>query len=159
MKRVLDIKVKLDIIEESMLCDWQKEVIDICNTEPHPRHIHWYWGGVGKSCLMKYILHHFGPKAVLLGGASSKNAICSIASSIKETGIHPEIVLINIYWNKVSYSILEEIKDGLMFSGKPDYRTILMNIPHVFILANYPPEAYEGLISDDKLQIHEIQSL
>jgi hypothetical protein len=40
----------------------------------------------------------------------------------------------------VSYAALEEVKDGIFYSGKYESRMCMYNPPHIIVMANFPPD-------------------
>lgn len=114
---------------------WQQEIIDICNTEADDRTIHWYWepeGCTGKTTLCK-ILYTMG--ATGIGNSGFKD----IAQAIKG---NEKIVFMNLTRDleeRVNYSAIEAVKDGLIFSAKYESGMKVFNSPHVFVFANWKP--------------------
>jgi len=56
--------------------------------------------------------------------------------------------------NYISYEALEEIKDGLFFSGKYESGMVCINPPHVVVLCNFAPD--ESKLSKDRWVIKNI---
>lgn len=118
------------------LYPWQKRARDICLEEPDDRSIYWFWepdGCKGKTQFCKYMVVHHG--ACVLGNGAFKD----LAQAIPDA---PIIVLFNItrdLEDRINYSAIEAIKDGLMFSAKYESHTKVFNSPHVLIFANYEP--------------------
>lgn len=126
-------------IETEQLYPWQRMVIDIINTNPDDRTIHWFWepnGCTGKTALAKYILKNYYNAQY---SCATKSAdILTIADCTK-----------NIYILNFSRCIegfmpwvaLEQLKDGLISDSKLKKRSnnIIMDSPHVICFANWPP--------------------
>lgn len=146
----IDIPKPIEIEEPS---GWQLEVVNIIKEKPEKRKIHWFWepkGGVGKSELCKYLVVKHG--AILVGGSRSNMYHCIIKSKKKD------LIIINIPrddFDKIDYGGLEQIKDGLFFSGKYDSEVCVFNIPHVIVFANYEPQYHS--LSKDRLVVHRIE--
>lgn len=117
---------------------WQKDILEILSHPSDDRSIHWVWepdGNVGKTKLLKYIIYNNPNEAILVGG---KKADCLY--SVKP---HHKIVLMNIprtYEDYVSYDAIESIKDGLFYSSKYESEMVVMNPPHVLVMANFYPD-------------------
>ncbi|AUM61773.1 Rep [uncultured virus] len=136
------------------LRDWQQDVIDIIRTEPDDRTVHWYYdviGNMGKSQLCKYL--HVNFNATIVGNGAFKD----IAYALPE---HPEIVCFAFtreIEEKVNYSAIEAVKDGMIFSGKFESKTKVFNSPHVLVFANFAPRL--DAISEDRWHIVNIRLL
>lgn len=123
--------------------DWEIKIIDLINTKPDTRTIHWFWepnGCSGKTTFQKYLFTHFRGVAVLSGkGSDMKNGIIEYVKKFEET---PDIILINIprcNIDYISYNGIEEIKDMFFFSGKYEGGWVCSRCPHVIIFANEEP--------------------
>jgi len=119
------------------LYPWQENIKDICLEKPDDRSIRWYWepkGCRGKTAFCKYMaVHH---KACILGNGAFKDLACSLPDD-------PKIVIFNLTRDleeRINYSALEAIKDGLMFSAKYESHTKVFNSPHVIVFANFEPK-------------------
>lgn len=137
---------------------WQQRIIDICKSEPDDRTIYWFWetkGAVGKTTLAKYIVKNFN--ALVVSGKAS-DMKCAIARQVEETGTAYDVVILNvprsIERKFISYTGLEEIKDGLFFSGKYESGMVVTDNPHVIVFANEPPETDK--MSADRWHVEEL---
>lgn len=140
-----NIKMKKPIkcIKKENLYLWQQEIIKIIENEPDDRKIYWYVdekGGIGKSELCRYLcLNH---DAILLAGKGSdmKYGIMKYYEKNKE---YPEIILIDLprtYNNDyLSYTGIEEIKNGMFFNTKYESDMVIFNRPHIIIFSNCVP--------------------
>lgn len=118
------------------LYDWQKECETTCLTSKCDRTIFWYWdkeGCKGKTQFCKYMaINH---NATILQNGCFKD----LAHALPD---NPEIVLFNITRDleeRINYSAIEAIKDGLVFSGKYESKMKIFNSPVVMIFANFEP--------------------
>lgn len=135
------------ILTYDKLYDWQKEVVDICDDpdsyDKYERNIFWYWdetGNVGKTALAKYLVKHYD--AIAMNGKAN-DCKCAVKTMVDETGEGPDVVCFTIPRSNagyVNYSVLEEIKDGLIFSGKYESKCLLFASPLIFVFANFYPE-------------------
>lgn len=134
---------------------WHNQIFEILDSEPDIRTIHWFWeerGNVGKTWMAKWLVARHN--AVILSG---KNNDCAnqILKTI-EAGIAVNIVIFDIpRCNKdfVSYTAIESIKNGLLYSGKYEGGICVFNNPHVFIFSNQEPD-YNKLSEDRWNVIH-----
>lgn len=133
--------------------EWCTEVYDILAEKPDYRTIHWFVdtkGNNGKSWLTKWIWLNY-KNVLLLNGKRNdieyqvlKNGGCDIAIyDVPRTNS-----------DYVSYQSLENIKNGLVTSGKYEGGTVAFNNPHVIVFANCEPD-YKKM-SKDRWQIHYI---
>lgn len=139
--------------------EWCNEFIEIAKTKPDYRKIHWIWsdkGDTGKSTFCKYLcIKH---DAVILSG-SCKDMKLGLVNYMKDhNGKSPKIIVIDIPrsfdTDFLSYTGLEEIKNGCFFSSKCDSKMVLFNSPHIFIVANVEPD--KDKLSKDRWVIKNI---
>jgi len=133
------------------LYKWQQNVLDECLKKPNDRTIVWIWdkeGNKGKTAFCKYMaIKH---KATILGNGAFKDVAYAV-------GENPKIVFFNITRDleeRFNYSVVEAVKDGLLFSGKYESTTKIFNSPHVYIFANFEPR--KDAMSLDRWDIREI---
>lgn len=143
-----NIRTIKDNVKEFGAYPWQQEIIDICATTPDERTIHWYWeenGNVGKTALAKHLCLLHKDKVIYVNGKAA-----DIKSAIATAKVKPEIVIFGIPRDKqeyMSYSALEEIKDGIFFSGKYESGMVMFPSPHIFVFCNFEPN-YKNLSLD-----------
>lgn len=132
----------LKLLSESILYDWQKDILNIVKSEPDDRTIHWCWehqGNRGKTALCKLLCSRYGALCI-----SGKSSDCKYAI-IKYKELHrhyPHVVLFDIPRSNIdyiNYEAIEKVKDGLFFVGKYESQQVIMNPPHIFIFANEYP--------------------
>ena len=130
---------------------WQIDILEMIDREADDRKIYWYIdekGGIGKSCFTKYVCSKYN--AIVLSGkcADMKNGIMQYKMA-KE--YYPEIIIVDLprTFNNdyVSYTGIEEIKNGCFYSGKYEGGMALFNSPHIIIFSNEGP-AMENLSMD-----------
>lgn len=134
---------KIKVIDEDRLYDWENEILSILTGKPCDRTIYWYWsarGNVGKSSFTKYLaVKH--DALVLSGNASDmKYAVSMYVEKQKE---YPKIIILDIARNvnidKISYTGIEEVKNGCFFSGKYESKMVLGDSPHFICFSNREP--------------------
>lgn len=141
------------IIKESMFYPWQKKVWEIIKAEPDDRSIYWIWdpiGNCGKTAFCKFLIYH--RDAFVFRGKSS-----DMASRIVQLETDVKIAVMNVSRTQesfVSYQGIEEIKDGLVCSGKYEGGQKIFDPPHVFIFANFEPD--RNALSMDRWKIMRI---
>lgn len=143
---------KPNIISELKV--WQQKIVDIIrNDEPDDRKIYWYYdeeGGKGKSALCKYLAHHNLASVYRSGKASDIKAMILLDKKCRDFCID----LSRSNENFVSYTVMEEIKDGFIISTKYEGGKLLMTTPHLFIFANFMPK--EFVMSSDRFEIVDL---
>lgn len=131
---------------------WQKDLLDKISNEPDDRSIFWYYdeeGGHGKSALTKLLCAKY--KAIVLSGKST-DCKYGIIKYIEKNNMAPKIVIIDVprcVGDHISYTAIEEIKNGCFFSSKYESDMVLFNPPHVIVFSNF--ECPEGKFSNDRL--------
>lgn len=138
--------------------EYQNFVINLLKEIPDERTIYWFYdekGNIGKSFLCKYIaLTH---DVILCGGKSNdiKNQVLTHYKAHNENG--PEIVICDIPRSNleyINYTCMEELKNGLLYSGKYEGGQCIFPSPHVICFANEPP--MEENLSQDRWKIYKI---
>ncbi len=142
----------IDPMEGKELYPWQKEIVRMIGEDPNDRKVYWYWsevGNVGKSVLCKHLALKHG--AIVVGG-KARDAFSCICSRVTKDGpgaIKSVIFCLSRFQGaKVSYTAIEQIKDGLFFSSKYESEMCIFNTPHVLVFANCRPD--EAQLSADR---------
>lgn len=143
------------------LWPFQKEVLARLKSPADDRTIHWFWeptGCTGKTTLVKSICINHEDAIFVSGKAGDMK--CAIATMIKEK-CAPKIVLLGLPrtaedFTGSLYQGLEEIKDGVFFSGKYESGMVLFDSPHVMVFANWPPDMTK--LSTDRWNVREIRA-
>lgn len=129
-------------LTRDQLYPWQQEIVNICETEPDDRTIHWYHeskGNVGKSALVKYLVMKHNAVLISGKGADIKYQIAQIGAK----GWYPDIILYDIPRRSegyISYTSMEEIKNGVFTSPKYESTMVIMPSPHIICFANFEPD-------------------
>lgn len=133
------------------LYPWQKDLTEIVLKEPDDRSIIWWWeptGKTGKTSWAKYMcVKH---KAAYVKG---KRKDMLYAATLQESPIYI-IDLSRCDEHDVPYEGMEDLKNGIFFSGKYESCQVIRNCPHIVVLANYPPD--RSRLSLDRWIIHRI---
>lgn len=126
---------------------WQATLLDKLRGPADDRHIFWITdlaGGCGKSRLAKHLYLEYG--AVNLSGKIADMALCFSKKPAK-------IVIFDISRSAAEqsnhlYTMAENLKNGVIFSGKYQSCESRFEPPHVVFFANTHPE--QGKWSDDR---------
>lgn len=138
---------------------WMLPFVEKLKTKPDHRSIIWIWenvGNIGKTCFAKFLCAKMG--ALYVSGKAS-DVKMAVAELVK-AGKPPKIVIFGFprcVEDYVSYQAIEEVKDGLFFSGKYESGMVMYNPPHVIILANFEPD--RSKLSGDRWEVHNIDPI
>lgn len=153
-------KIKKDIPGNNIesltnLYPWQQSIINLIETKPNNRNIHWIYdkqGNKGKSSLCIHILQEYNDVLLFSKGKSN-----DISYQIINTNIIPKLCLFDISRTingSISYSILEEIKNGCINTSKYEGGFKLFGSPHVIIFSNQLPDFHK--LSLDRWKVYYI---
>jgi len=135
---------------------WQSKIIDLIKEAPHERKIHWYFerkGNVGKSYLCKYLAIKYD---VVICDGKKENIFNQVKTLIDKGGV-PAIILLDVPRTNVdyiNYGAIEQLKNGMMYSGKYEGGQCIFPIPHVIAFANSKPD--QTAMSLDRWEITEL---
>lgn len=152
----IKIPKEVGIIKE--LQPWMADCLSILTGPVDNRAIYWYVdypGGAGKTSFAKWLCVKKGALYVSGKAADIKFAI----SKWLESGKEIDIVIFDIprcNLDYVNYQALEEIKNGIFFSGKYESGMAVFAQPHVICFANERPKV--NLLSKDRWRIIELNS-
>lgn len=129
---------------------WQAEIWLILKGPVHPRQILWFWektGGFGKSTFAKWL-------------ARTQNAFYSTGGKSADIAYayqDEKIVVFDLPRTSaeyMNYNVVEQLKNGMIFSGKYQSEMKFFEIPHVVVFANYEPDTDK--LSQDRWFIKEL---
>jgi len=139
----------------SKITPWpvQNMLLDLVDTKPSDRQVHLVVdpvGGAGKSVLVKLMLQRHGERAVFLQGEYKDMAY------VMTQHPNPLVVLIDFTrvvtsseWTTV-IAFVENLKNGMLVSGKYVPQTLRFAPPHVVILCNGLPAGIKDMLSGDR---------
>ncbi len=156
------IRRPLQLIEQ--LRPWQQRVVDRLGRPADPRHVYWYWdpvGNVGKTALAKYLS---APKSgfnclYVSGKTADIEHFLTLHFDKCETNYDDLIVIFDLsraQENYMPYTAIEQIKNGIFFSGKYESSMQLFNPPHILCFANFTPD--RSKLSEDRWKVIEVQA-
>lgn len=146
----------LNLIVE--LRPWQSELYAELQSPANDRTIYWRWdaaGGAGKTAFAKYLVGTDGINALYVGGKSADIKF-AIVKHFELDNLNRDdlIVLWDIPRSSelyLSYAAIEEVKNGIFFSGKYESGGVIYNSPHVVCFANFEPN--RGALSLDRWDV------
>lgn len=150
----LDEKQLTDYWDDDKMMEWQKEILELIKEEPDKRKIYWRWesvGNMGKTTLARHICL-IRKDAIYVCGKSN-DIKCAIASK----KIKPKVIIWDMPRTNeghISYSGIEQVKNGIFFSPKYESEMVIYDIPHIIILANFAPDF--SALSLDRWDVKEL---
>lgn len=148
---------KPTIIKEENLRNWQKNILcQLKNEIPDDRTINWLYdknGNIGKSVLAKYC--KFYEIAEWITGGKGSDIKNLLLTSKKSRDIIIDIPRCNkdVY---ISYSVIEELKNGFIFSTKYEGGCKLITTPHIWVFSNKLPDTEK--MSSDRWRIWKVHN-
>lgn len=137
------------------LYKWQQYIVDIIRTEPDGRSIHWYYdteGNKGKSALCKYLaVKH---NCLIIQGGKLQDIMNIIFNADMDNTSSVIIDIPRCNKNKVSYSAIECILNGMITNTKFETGVKIFNAPHVIVFSNFEPETDK--LSKDRWKITDL---
>lgn len=149
----------VDPMEGLTLRKWQLMALDIIATPclESDRRIHWFWeeeGNAGKSTFAKHLCMLGNTYYCYGKGADIKFALLKYMECNQ-----CDLVIVDVPRSKSKepfhYDAVEEIKNGIFFSGKFESGMTIYNKFHVFVFANFRPEKEE--MSGDRWRIYHLK--
>lgn len=154
-------KKKKIILNIPEIYGWQLEIDELVQQPPHPRKIYWRWenlGNFGKSTMMKYLCIKYGALCLSGKAGDMKYGILKYYEKRKE---YPKIIVIDIPRSIdidfISYTGIEEIKNGCFFCPKYESDMMIMESPHIIIFSNEEP--FTDKLSIDRWDIKNISQM
>lgn len=155
VRGIFKLPVKLKLLDPASFYPWQSKLAKEVEEEPDDRTIIWIWeqfGCVGKSAFCKWLCAEKG--AIICSGKAS-----DMKFQLMKMDIKPNIVIFDVPRSNleyVSYTGIEEIKNGCFSSSKYESGMVLMNSPHLIVFANERPETSK--MSADRWDIRIINN-
>lgn len=149
--------VKSTVYNEVQWKPWQQEILDIVAGPTHPRKIYWYYettGNVGKTFIARFLC--LQPGTVICEG--KRGDVFNQVNSIITAGTQPKLVIVDCprtCLDFLSYTAIESLKNGLLYSGKYEGGLCLFPSPKVVCFANEPPKREK--LSKDRWHVSQIK--
>lgn len=137
---------------------WQQEVMDLVMDEPEERKIHWYvdrQGGRGKSTIVKWLVVVM--KAMVVCG-KVEDIKYGLAKLMTDQKAPPKVICWELPRSNhgISYTGLEQVKEGIFYNTKYECCTVTYPSPHVLVFANEVPEKEK--LTLDRWIIHDLDA-
>ncbi len=135
---------------------WQQSLLEMVKGPVDPRKFYWYHdyvGDTGKSYFARYLVACHNATIFTHG----KMADIAFAYALEPIVIFD---LSRTCADKIDhiYSLIENFKNGIMFSSKYESGTRIFTPPHVIVFANFIPDILDrgNKLSADRWQTHEL---
>lgn len=147
-----------DLWPEERMPAWQQTMLINIRKPPNDRTMYWIYdpiGKNGKTKFCKYVVHK--ENGVGLGYGNSTDVLNLVSKFVGRS-----IYIWNLTRSKPAnlseldlYSAMESVKDGFFINLKYETKQVLMNPPHVVVVANHIPKTCH--ISMDRWEIYQIR--
>jgi hypothetical protein len=134
------------------------KLLEVIEKPVNKRHIHVivdYKGGMGKTSFTKFLF--FNKKGVYPLSGKGADMKCAI-KLLREKFGDPKVVIVDcprVSNDFISWQGIEEIKNGLIFSGKYEPDIVAFKSPHVIVMMNELPPLH--VLSPDRWVIYEVK--
>lgn len=145
-----------DPLADKDLYPWQVTMKQLLEEDPDDRRVHWVWegeGNVGKTSFAKSWCLNNEESSIYVGGKA-----VDVKYAIQQMKQKPKYIFWDVPRSQkdyVSYQGIEEVKNGIFFSGKYEGGMVMFNPPHVVIFANFMPDLSK--LSHDRWRIWHIE--
>lgn len=142
-------------LPEINLYGWQVMAALRLEVEPNARDIFWYWsteGAKGKSTMVRWLVR----KGAIICSGKASDMKFLIVKYHEKHGVYPDDVVFDVprsSFQYLSYTGIEEIKNGVFASTKYECAPVEMPYPRVWVFANYPPNLGDEEMSRDRFQV------
>lgn len=153
-------KIKSRLLEQYAYVQWkpwQQSIIDLVNSPADSRTINWVYdseGNSGKSFLTKYLCL---TREVIIADGKKDNVMNQVKVKLIDEEVEFDTVILDVPRHNegyVSYGVLEQLKNGLIYSGKYEGGMCLFDHVHVVVFANFWPD--ESKFSEDRWNIIDV---
>lgn len=136
---------------------WQEQVLAIAQSSADTRSIHWfvdYYGNTGKSFLCKYLCLKYD---CIIADGKKDNILNQLKTCIVDEDKEPRIIILDVpreSLDYINYGVLEQLKNGLVYSGKYEGAQLIFDNVHVLVFANEDPK--NDAYSKDRLKVVDV---
>lgn len=148
-------------LPEIELYGWQLDIPEKFGNEPDNRSIYWYWsmeGKRGKSSACRWLVRN----GALICSGKACDMKYNVVKYVEKNGYFPLALVFDVprsMENYLSYTGIEEIKNGVFASTKYECATVEMPHPHVFVFANFPPDMRDKDMSRDRFIVKNVDEV
>lgn len=148
----------LNSYENTIWKDWQLKIIKSIEEKADDRTINWIYdkeGNNGKTYLRKYLSLKYN---VLICDGKKDNVLNLLKTKCIDQNEEIKIIIMDIprhCQEYINYGLLEQLKDGHVYSGKYEGGEIWLENIHVWVFSNEMPDLNK--FSKDRWNIIELQ--
>lgn len=150
----------VDPLDGLELRPWQTRMKLIVQGPPHPRQILWRWESIGNTGKSSFCKHLALTMDALVVSGKGDDIKYFVSTYIEKTKKFPKIIILDLPRTSegfVCWSTIEQLKNGMFFSGKYESNMVMFNDAHVIIFANFAPnEMDRRKLSADRWNIEEL---
>jgi len=160
-----EIKCPIRTVDDMYI--WQKQIWDTIMTSPDYREIVWIQdedGCKGKTQLIKYCAINEPGKVMWIEPSGTTRDIINIIFQKIKNGWRGDTVMINLPRSATAcgdmahvYRVIENLKDGMIFSTKYMGGDILIPSLHIIVMSNVEPERHR--LTADRWCVYKIKNL
>lgn len=141
------------------LSGWQIMADAKLYNEPDNREIFWIWSKEGKRGKSSFVRHLVQERGAIMCAGKAADMKYFIYKYIEKHNDYPQIIIFDVprsMENYLSYTGIEEIKNGVFASSKYDSDMVTMPWPHIVVLANFEPNMDNQEMSKDRFTIWNV---
>lgn len=141
------------------LYGWQQMADAKLENEPDTREVFWIWSDAGSRGKSTFVRHLVQNRGALICAGKAADMKHQIVKYIEKHDDYPGIVVFDVprsMADYISYTGIEEIKNGVFASSKYESDMVVMPHPHVVVLANFPPDMCNKDMSSDRFTVWNI---
>lgn len=141
-------------LPDIQLYGWQLELWAELKNPPNNRSIYWVWsehGERGKSTMARWLVQN--KDAIICSGKAADMKFMIASRLAKDATDYPRFIIFDVPRSMagyISYSGMEEIKNGVFASTKYESCTCVIPFPHVIVFANADMPYGDGRMSADR---------
>jgi len=133
----------LDSYKDVIWKEWQQAVLETIEKKANSRTINWVYdpvGNTGKTFLRKYIAL---TKQCIICDGKKDNVLNQLKTKCIDEDMEISMILMDVPRHNseyINYGLLEQLKDGHVYSGKYEGGEIWLDAIHVIVFSNEMPD-------------------
>jgi len=130
-------------LPEIRISGWQLMVDIRLDVDPDNRTIIWIWSRAGKRGKSHYVRYLAQYRDAFVCGGKAGDILFGIIKYVEDEGVPPKIVVLDCPRSNLeflNYAALEQVKNGIWFSGKYESKMYIGPYMHVLCICNDQPD-------------------